>query len=938
MSESPTVNPRDLTGTVHVVSHTHWDREWYLPFQTFRVRLVKVVDQVLELLEMDEHYRHFLLDGQAVALEDYLEIRPEAAARVRRLVEEGRLSIGPWSVLPDQFLVSGEATVRNLQLGRASCAALGGAARVGYMPDTFGHLAQLPQLLRRAGIDSFIYWRGHGDECEQLGSEWYWQAPDGSRVLAVNQVGGYCNASALGYEEIWEINVGRRPDPERAASQFLERLGRVAAASRGRVWLLSNGCDHHPPQPELPTILARVRQLAPGLELRHSSLGEFLDQLRREEVERPVWSGELRSGRQAHLLSGVLSARLYLKQQNERCQRLLAETLEPLEALLALESGAGLPPGLEREAWRLLLRNHPHDSICGCSTDEVHREMESRFAQVVQLGEEALRQLLGRVTPLFAPDKADDTATCLTAWNPLPFPRRDPVRRWVVLLPEDRPVEELELVDEEGRVLPFQVLERHWLERFWGIDYRSCLEWREQDELLRTYLERFGGRIVREAGAPGLTDQFVLLEFQPALPGLAFHHFHLLPRPAASSPAAPLERVEAALLSAEGAWLENDALKVWLKPDGRFDLLHKPSGHRWNGLGLLEDVEDAGDEYDYSPAAETSRLGSEGLKGLLFLDESTEACACLRCELRWPLPRALRQDRGGRDDELMELSLVLRLRLTADSPLLDVELEIDNNLRDHRLRFLAPSGFLQPRWLSHGQFELRERPLEPPAGEGWVQPPQGTAPVQEFSLLEEEGAGLALFNLGLPEVEALRLESGEIALAQTLLRSVDWLSRDDFSSRRRQNAGPTLYTPEAQCLGRLSARLALLPYTGDWCAARVREWSRRWRVAPLLRQGVAEGRLRESCAGLAQARAESVEITALRRHPQRGSWIVRLCNLTDAPLRETLRCGRPLRGAWRCDLLEERELELAVVGTWLEIDIAPAEILTLELDFADLAG
>jgi len=931
MSHEACSSSATLRGTVHVVSHTHWDREWYLPFQTFRARLVAVVDQVLDLLEGDPDYRHFLLDGQAVALEDYLEVRPEAAPRVRRLVEAGRLSIGPWSVLPDQFLVSGEATVRNLLLGRASCAPLGGASPVGYMPDTFGHIGQLPQILRRAGLDSFVYWRGHGDECQTLGTEWLWEAPDGSRVLAINQWGGYCNASALGYGEIWEILVGRRPDLELAARQFLERLGRVAQASRGKVWLMSNGCDHHPPQPELPRILARVRELAPGLEVRHGSLAEFLDQLRAAGRELPVWRGELRAGRQAHLLSGVLSARLYLKQENEACQRLLSEALEPLD-LLARHTGVCEPaPGLLREAWRLLLRNHPHDSICGCSTDEVHREMEDRFNQIRQLGEEALRQLQAAVTPLFAPHSRDDTATCLTAWNPLPFPRRDPLRRWVVLLPEDRPVEELELVDGEGRALPFQVLERHWLERFWGIDYRACREWRGQDRMLRGYLEHFGPRMVREPGAPGLTDQFVLLEFAPELPGLCWRHFHLRPRNGRAPATLPAERrVEAALVSAEGAWMENALLKLWLRPDGSFDLLHKGSCRRWEGLGLLEDGEDAGDEYDWSPCAEPDLRTSAGLNGLLFLDEATEARACLRAELRWPLPAALRADRSGRLGETVEVPVTLRLSLAADQPLVDVEITVDNKVKDHRLRFLAPTTLKEPRFLTHGQFELRGRPLDMPDGGDWVQPPLGTVPVQEFALLEGEEGGLALFNLGLPEVEARRVEGG-VELAQTLLRGVEWLSRDDLSSRRRQNAGPTLHTPEAQCLGVRCARLALLPYAGDWRGARVREWSRRWRVEPLLRQGVAVGRKAEVEPLLEQTRPDVVEITAMKRREDGEGWLVRLANLGLEPVEECLSLGVAPRGAWRCSLLEDREEELAMAGRCLRLVLGPAEILTVEI-------
>ena len=924
------------TGTVHVVSHTHWDREWYLPFQTFRLRLVKVVDQVLDLLEQDPDYRHFVLDGQAVALEDYLEIRPETASRLRRLVGEGRLSIGPWYVLPDEFLVSGEATVRNLLLGHQACEALGGAVKVGYMPDSFGHIAQMPQLLCGAGINSFLYTRGHGAEIDGLGSEWLWQAPDGSQVTAVNQEGGYCNGSALGYEEIWEISVGRRPDLERAARQFLERLERVRQASNGRVWLINNGCDHHPPQPELPRILARVRELAPGLTVLHSSHAAFVRAVKGKTAGLQIWEGELRGGRQAHLLSGVWSARLDLKQLNERCQRLLAEELEPLDVLLDYAAARGLAAGLCPAAWHLLLKNHPHDSICGCSTDEVHAEMETRFASVIQMGEEGLRQLMGAVTPLFAPERAGDTATCLTAFNPLPMARRDALRRWVILLPEDRPIEELELVDEAGRLQPFRVLERHWLERFWGIDYRSCLESGEQETLLRGYLEHYGERMRRAPGAPGLVDQFVKLEFQPELPALSWRHFHLRPRrtgvvAGAGDPFNAQGPTRAVLLSAEGAWLENETLKAWLRPDGRCDLLHKPTGWRLEGLGLLEDREDAGDEYDWSPAPLAGRETSAGLKGLVFLEEDTGLSAALRCRLEWPLPAALQPDRSARSESRVACPLSLLLRLRAGSPLLEVEVEFDNRVRDHRLRFLAASGLAATGLVSHGHFELRERPLELPDGLNWAQPPQGTVPQQEFSLVEAGGRGLALLSQGLPEIEGTRGADGAVTLALTLLRGVEWLSRDDLSSRRCQNAGPTLHTPGAQCPGTRRARLALMPYADSWREAGLRAWSRRWRVAPLLRQGVAEGRLPEPGPLLEQARPDLVEITALKRLPARGTLVVRLCNLLHVPVHETLVFGPALSAAWRINLLEERLGPLPHDEHRLELELRGAEILTIEL-------
>ena len=145
---------------VAVVPHTHWDREWYEPFQSFRLRLVKMLDQLLPLLERDPSYARFLLDGQMAVVDDYLEVRPEAESRLRALAAAGRVSVGPWYILMDEFLVSGETIVRDLQLGLLRGAAFGGVMQVGYLPDMFGHIAQMPQILRQAGFEHAVVWRG----------------------------------------------------------------------------------------------------------------------------------------------------------------------------------------------------------------------------------------------------------------------------------------------------------------------------------------------------------------------------------------------------------------------------------------------------------------------------------------------------------------------------------------------------------------------------------------------------------------------------------------------------------------------------------------------------------------------------------------------------------------------------------------------------------
>ena len=179
---------------VRVVPHTHWDREWYLPFQSFRLKLVGLVDRLLDAMEADERYR-FTLDGQLATLDDYLEVRPEAEPRIRRLVEEGRLAIGPWQTLIDEFFVSGETIVRNLEHGQRRGDELGGAMPIGYLPDMFGHVAQMPQILRLAGIDQALVWRGVPAAIDSHVFEW--EGQDGSVVRTEYLPRGYGNGARL---------------------------------------------------------------------------------------------------------------------------------------------------------------------------------------------------------------------------------------------------------------------------------------------------------------------------------------------------------------------------------------------------------------------------------------------------------------------------------------------------------------------------------------------------------------------------------------------------------------------------------------------------------------------------------------------------------------------------------------------------------------------
>jgi alpha-mannosidase len=295
------------------------------------------------------------------------------------------------------------------------------------------------------------------------------------------------------------------------------------------------------------------------------------------------------------------------------------------------------------------------------------------------------------------------------------------------------------------------------------------------------------------------------------------------------------------------------------------------------------------------------------------------------------LPSGVEKNREHRRPDTVACRVATRVRLRHGSPVTEVEVTLDNRAKDHRLRVVLPTPIAASVLVSDGQFLINERPIEGAEGIDWVQPPPPTRPQQDFSLLCDGERGLAVFNRGLPEMQAARCQSAAgIALKLTLLRCVGWLSRDDFSTRRQSNAGPMIHTPDAQCLGTHRFRYALMPFAGNYLDAGVVARSLCYRVPVLTKQGV-----RDRCVpggrGLLEKREGRVAVSAVKKHHTRDTLIVRLWNASSEEVLETLTTGVRCLGAWRTDLLEERLEELATDGRTVTASLGPHEIATLEL-------
>jgi mannosylglycerate hydrolase len=468
-----------------LVPHTHWDREWYQTFQQFRMRLVRTIDKLLDVLDHDDRFTHFMLDGQTIVLDDYLEAQQEQEERLKQYIRAGRISVGPWYLQPDEFLVSGEALIRNLQIGLQRAAEFGEPMCVGYVPDCFGHIAQLPQILQGFGIDNAVFWRGVGAEAQQ--SEFFWAAPDGTQVLVIHL------ADALGYSNARVMPLA----PEEFAARVKLLLAPILGKATTNTLLFMNGSDHLEPQAGLPTTIAAANLLLAhinpehekllavlghasphtalkpfdGVTVRMGTLPEYIETVRQQNgiheanaqaSSLQVLSGEMRSSQYAHLLPAVLSTRMWIKQQNTATEHLLEHEMEPLAAW-AEKLGAPYPTGLIKLAWKYLLQNHPHDSICGCSIDQVHRENAVRFSQSQQIAQGVIAQAMSAIVAAVntqapvATTHTSHTPAPIVVFNPGPGPRTEVVQA-TVQFPSS--LRNAILIDERGEHMPYTVVHR----------------------------------------------------------------------------------------------------------------------------------------------------------------------------------------------------------------------------------------------------------------------------------------------------------------------------------------------------------------------------------------------------------------------------------------------------------------------------------------------
>ena len=807
-----------------VVPHTHWDREWYRSHESFRYRLVRMLDGLIDLLEREPGFSHFTLDGQTVAVDDYLEVRPAARARIEALVRAGRLQVGPWFVLPDEWLVSGEALIRNLRRGLAEAESLGGAMPVGYVPDQFGHVGQLPQILAGFGLSSAVLWRGVGADVDS--TLFSWEAADGTRLPTVWLLHGYGNGMHL------------PAAPEALAARLMGELRAQAPRSPVRCVLIMNGSDHLAPQPGLVAALAGARPLLEDAEVEIGTLPAYLERVRKELFANgavlPVHRGELRSGLRAPILAGCASSRLRQKRADFLNDRLLTRYLEPLAAWWASLGG---DPDLQAidAAWRTALENHPHDSICGCSIDAVHDAMDTRFARVADWagahlahvcaglareiaartrrrsggrGLEPARRAgrrsprvcsscrstsreVGAAVALQARDAggraragAGDGRDAGPALRPLRAARARARGGLLRGFPREffgEPVCALSCADEAGRACV-----RRLARRDAAADFDFEAERRERPSRALDVARRCAGA-ASAAPAPRLRVQ---------LPGDVPGRRPARAAPARVAQATPRAPPGFAASARRGRrWLENESWRIEVAPDGRVRLEHRPTGCASTTRCASSARPTAATPTPSTRCPAGARRASR-TRVTLALAARLRGLAGIRIDARYACRASSRRIAARAAPSGVDAAGAHRARALRGVDRLEIRrVEVDNTACDHRLRLPLRAPFAAAAL--RGGVRLRAGRAPDRAGAdafGSAHPaefPDGATPQRRFALLEAGDARVRARQPRLGRGRGAARGRRHRAGADALVRAVGWLSRDDLA-RRPGRAGPPL--------------------------------------------------------------------------------------------------------------------------------------------------
>ena len=748
-----------------IIPHTHWDREWYFTTSRSKIYSLNHFKEIFDVLENNKNFSHFLLDAQLSIIDDYLEFHPYDENRIKKLVTEGKLIIGPWYTQTDQMVISGESIIRNLYYGIERAKDFGAYMKTGYMPDSFGQSAQMPQLLNGFNIKYNTFKRGLGDS-HYPKNEFYWEAPDGSRVFNM-YLDRYGNFVYFTSEADSLNNLMAKLKKETDRRSLIGTL------------TLYNGEDQRPIRKNLPEIVEKLNELNPDSNFYISTIDNVMEKAENNGFHYDTVKGEMTSGQFSRVHKSIYSTRADLKIKNNKNENLIVNISEPLSSI-AYKSGFEYENKVFEKAWKLMAENAAHDSIGMCNSDETNNSIEYRNDTVKSLMDN-LNDLKMREIGSAIPEK---DIFQFQVYNFLPY-RRSGVLKAEIFTP----FTDIEIYDTDGTVYESKVLKSEKLEERIKNKMKSEVGFNTNDN----------PRWIEENVEIYKTE--LLIYLKDTLP-LGYRTLFMRKKESAD---------KVYECSTEVNEIENDLLNIKIQKNGSIIIKDKKNNLEKEGFLVFEDSGDAGDTYDYSEPYSDRILTSENSEIEILETEKNSLLNKIKYSVKMNIPYNLTSREQKQDN--IQIEFFVTLSLEKNSSLVKVDIELENRAIEHRIRVLFKTGIESVESIADQQFGTIRRPVylsevENWRENGWNEKPRTIEPMQSFVSLANDHENVSIITDCVREYQITGEKFDTIAL--TLFRSTPEMGKAELKDRPGRASGMANWeTPDANLLKNLKFNFAI---------------------------------------------------------------------------------------------------------------------------------
>lgn len=879
-----------MTYKIHVVPHSHWDREWYFTTARSKIYLMKDVKDVLDTLENNPDFKHFMLDAQGSLLDDYLAWRPWEKQRITKLVQEHKLIIGPWYTQSDQLVISGESIVRNLYYGIQRCKEFGNYMNVGYVPDSFGQAANMPQIYQAFGIQDTLFWRGVSDDMSKH-TEFTWVGDDGTRVFAAQIPNGYY----IG---------GNIPEDEVELQTYLKNdcVNKIAPRASTKHLYFPNGFDQAPIRKNLPDVVERANRIDSENEYVISCIEDYIKDIKGENPKLMELHGEFVNAKHMRIHKSIFSSRSDLKILNTKIQNYVTNTMEPILAI-SDKLGNEYPKEVVKDIWKLLFENAAHDSIGSCISDTANEDVYMRYKQArdlaINLVELHMRLIATKI------ENPEHKEIRLSICNTLPQTRSGCMEVELYV-----PDGNFAILDDKGNRLVYTILEKENVS-----DYILAQTIRLNPSK-QIYIPK---EVYRATIAIAL----------PSIPPVGYTQVYLDVKGDSSVCMQPCTSRS----------IQNEHYELYIEQNGSLRILDKQNKVTYYNQAILEENGDDGDSFNYSPPRKDKIISSIHLQDTKVEVFESEIYSYANISYKMMVPSNLEERSEGKVS--VEMPVRMKVMLKKDSPIITFQVSLENQALSHRVRVLFDSGIASQFHIADQQFGTIKRPniyeeelnLWKQKKEEWQEMPISIEPMQSFVSVSDETHGIAVLPNGVREYQIVGEQYGTIAL--TLFRTYGTMGKENLLYRPGRASGEKIIqTPAAQLLGSLTFDFAFYAFHQAFNEASVANKAKQY-TTPIEVYQYADflnGRLMfvledeeqtlPQTYSMFQCIENNLTISAIKKCEHKEGYILRLYNALDhMNASETIQVNFDVKEAYIVDLLEEKQdSQLQCNGNRIEID------------------